>query len=776
MSESDNILETNDLETTKIPSSSVIRVARDGSSVIVKSDNLFKVIDITSGESFVESKRLDVLTASGSWRKALPSEYELSSHLISQEEIDIEVINHPQYKVPQQVKESITAAIETNKANINLQDLKIIHEFTENEKVSLEAVEWVHNFFNITEGPEQLHGGFAGKKWAAKILKPVDNSEEVITDTSSEVDPYENFDDDTFIYLGVGKDLNNGTVISDLFCIDPVTSAVYKWELGAFVLQDNLLADEFEADSIIILDAETAQAVAKWIDAADSTPTLDVLDLDPEERNLFTLAYDDLDFEELDRTFNIIADASGYTPVERSINAKRQHRGPGGRFGGSQVAQTKKLRFQKASLPVTLPLVADVNQVINDWLAQAENLDGPSGPNVAPPTAPATTAAGVPIEFDNAQPVQPAQPAEAQPAPAAPAPAEQPAQTEPAKPAGNVIYFAIVDPVDQHAVLDVVALIKQNDQPTAWVRTGGAWVKADDKLSDLQGATPPPVVQLDAPEPVTNVINQVDNHDVQKPADTSNVPIAASGFELVQEFDDPFDTAEIVEAVFSLASEEESDSVLITRNKLRNRARTINRMDLIPVEWREATLAEIGIVEHSTSPLYGEFGEIIPAITELTDYSKAQRENDSEKGFAMPSGAYPIRTVKDLKNAIQAFGRAKESEKAAVKRHIIKRAKALGHTDLIPENWSMTASGVPGVADTPGDFKATERLMNYWAFGKGTLKWLPGTPGDLTRLQRHLVKFVGPERSWSLAQNIHKRRFGVSNIKHDKATGQYKGH
>ena len=56
--------------------------------------------------------------------------------------------------------------------------------------------------------------------------------------------------------------------------------------------------------------------------------------------------------------------------------------------------------------------------------------------------------------------------------------------------------------------------------------------------------------------------------------------------------------------------------------------------------------------------------------------------------MAMPDGSYPIRDVGDLKNAIQAFGRAKN--KPAVKRHIKKRARALGATKLIPEHWKVS--------------------------------------------------------------------------------------
>lgn len=66
-------------------------------------------------------------------------------------------------------------------------------------------------------------------------------------------------------------------------------------------------------------------------------------------------------------------------------------------------------------------------------------------------------------------------------------------------------------------------------------------------------------------------------------------------------------------------------------------------------------------------------------------FSEEARQAEAEKGNALPDGSYPIVNESDLKNAIQAFGRAKDKEKA--KAHIMKRAKALGKEDLIPENW-----------------------------------------------------------------------------------------
>ena len=66
-------------------------------------------------------------------------------------------------------------------------------------------------------------------------------------------------------------------------------------------------------------------------------------------------------------------------------------------------------------------------------------------------------------------------------------------------------------------------------------------------------------------------------------------------------------------------------------------------------------------------------------------YTDEQRDEMAKGGMAMPDGSYPIKDVEDLRNAIQAYGRAKDKD--ATKAHIIKRAMDLGQEDLIPENW-----------------------------------------------------------------------------------------
>lgn len=69
------------------------------------------------------------------------------------------------------------------------------------------------------------------------------------------------------------------------------------------------------------------------------------------------------------------------------------------------------------------------------------------------------------------------------------------------------------------------------------------------------------------------------------------------------------------------------------------------------------------------------------------DFTQEQREEAAERGEAMPDGSYPIENKGDLKNAIRAYGRADDKE--AVKRHIIRRARALDAVDMLPDDWEV---------------------------------------------------------------------------------------
>lgn len=92
--------------------------------------------------------------------------------------------------------------------------------------------------------------------------------------------------------------------------------------------------------------------------------------------------------------------------------------------------------------------------------------------------------------------------------------------------------------------------------------------------------------------------------------------------------------------------------------------------------------------------------EVKAALAELAkrDFSAKERQQAADEGQAMPDGSFPIKTVQDLKNAIRAVGRAKDP--AAAKAHIKRRARALGESDLIPDDWKDVDADVTKTTGT----------------------------------------------------------------------------
>lgn len=603
--------------------------------------------------------------------------------------LEIISIEPKNFRVPPKVKQEIATVLESGRATFAGTDLLRAEALAYDDTVSMSDVKWIGSFFSEIEAAERLRGGYNGRKWATKILAPQTPEEQYAPEDKGI--PYEryDFDDEVFDYFAI-TDGQGDTESFALIAADYETGAVYIWKEDGFDFQHEVDIESFDAPNIVPVDVETAIELAKYIDS-NIDNGYDILDTDEEERNLFLMAESELDYEEMDRVYAITADATGYTPQERSVNAQRQKRGPGGKFGGGQATGAAPAgqvtpQFPKAKLTSELPLVADISARIEEWIATAP--EGALTASGAFAEAPAPTATETPVE----------------PTPEA-APAEAEAEASGAE---DALYFAIVDEVDKTAVMNAFAIIKQGGAPKAYLRENAKWAESPDVLADIQGTTPPPVVELGTPEPAKTVLAQIDQHD-------------------------------------STQTQEATDSA-----------------DKPPVV-------------------------VASAVTEFKDYSGKQREKDAERGYALPDGSYPIRDAKDLKNAVKAYGRAKEEDRAKVKRHIRKRAKALNRMDIVPSDWreaSLVEIGEELNETTKlfGEFGEVivaagghrghrggnaAALKRYWTVGRGAAKIRWGTKGDLTRAHRHLAKYVGPERAWGLVQNYHKSLFGMSNYKRD---------
>lgn len=122
-------------------------------------------------------------------------------------------------------------------------------------------------------------------------------------------------------------------------------------------------------------------------------------------------------------------------------------------------------------------------------------------------------------------------------------------------------------------------------------------------------------------------------------------------------------------------------------------------------------------------------------------FTADERKNAAKKGAAMPDGSFPIMNESDLRNAIQAIGRAKNP--AAAKAHIKKRARALGLTDLLPEDWRDS--------DPPRD-GLVRAVMD------GAVEWRDASDerdGRLGTLRGHFAKF----NQWTKIDSSFEGRF-----------------
>jgi hypothetical protein len=118
----------------------------------------------------------------------------------------------------------------------------------------------------------------------------------------------------------------------------------------------------------------------------------------------------------------------------------------------------------------------------------------------------------------------------------------------------------------------------------------------------------------------------------------------------------------------------------------------------------DGQIVEVSLVDRPANPnaklmlaksVEGETSLVkVEEYTEIVkrEVSDKERQQLADQGMALPDGSYPIKTVADLKNAIQSFGRAKDPAK--VKAHIITRARALGAIDQLPEGWNVKKSSL----------------------------------------------------------------------------------
>jgi len=582
----------------------LVRISRENSDSLVLRDGR-KYFVYSEGKVSAFST-LRSATSLGTWRVPSAGEKEGFNLEMANKAIN-KAAAEKTYRVPAAIQQTLSNSI-TAGSFIDPHDVAHASALASGKPVTFAAINWLKNYFDTTNREFAIRGGEAAQAWADKFEAPITAAGFVAQDDME--------------YFGVGPDPQNPSQVERLVATDPDDN-VYIWTNGDFAVSPNSI-DELDFPSVISISPDDAKALSDWIDDPNHDGDLfELQDTDPEERNLVTLAYSEIDWEEIDR-LEMASNAINYTPEERSENAGRQQRSNDGKFGGPQVPKGTSLNSaMKARLAEALDLVENPAERIAQYIASLT--EQPPTPEPQDSAAPApTTAGGFSAEF--LAKLDKFAVTDAPTEDAAPAPEETPENTPDAP-----LYFAKVDPTDHTAVLDVIAIVNDNGVATAWKRSGGTWVAAPDDLADLEGSTPPPVVELSNDDTTKAVLAQVDQFDSSSQSDAENPDnestITASAAELTdyskkqREHDSKKGIAlpdgsfpirnvtDLKNAVKAFGRTTDAKKAEVKKH-IKKRARALNRNDLIPEDWKTASIFD----DSHLSPLYGEYGEVIAMV------------------------------------------------------------------------------------------------------------------------------------------------------------------
>jgi hypothetical protein len=201
---------------------------------------------------------------------------------------------------------------------------------------------------------------------------------------------------------------------------------------------------------------------------------------------------------------------------------------------------------------------------------------------------------------------------------------------------------------------------------------------------------------------------------------------------------------------YGRAKEEHKAAV---RKHIIKRAHQLKVSDLIPEGWtKPKTVAASAQIDAMR-----ERALIASAVAELASISEEERKILAEEGKALPDGSYPIRNESDLKNAIKAYCRSNPGDRAKVRKHISKRARALGKADFIPEEWKTASSRE--AAQKVEDMRAA--LSAIIAAGEPSPSEAPSIPGVSDKDIKTLIEAKSAadkqtEEEVKAAKQLHK--------------------
>lgn len=538
---------------------SVSRVSRDGSKAILLSEGGFYVYSKAANTISAPFKSLKPLVASGEWRRP-----------VSGEDSVFVPMEFPT------ISDEEAAEILAEEEAEDVEELPTEEEIKKEDELS-------------SDSPEKTEDEY---------------------DFNSEYDFY-----------AVPSSENPEEVIG-VYALDPDDEAtLFVWQGGEFV---DVSEEEFDSSDMshwVLVDSESAVQYAQWMDSHPDGEFCSIFN-DPTEKALFDSAEADIDWAFIDTLSAVVADASGYSPVERSRNAQKQRRGPGGRFARSPGEtpsepaneETRAVEVKKTYIPAKRNLVLLDNpfNFIVDFIGSASPSSGPAiGGGVG------VTAAGEPEQIVGDQ--------------------AQKDTREKSVPSPDAVYFAIVSKDDARAVQGLLAITKAEDgKPQAWNRNNGEWKLSPDALADLQSITPPPVVKLEEDE-VEAVLQGIDKFDTENPEEDKDSPEKAAQASMMDDIrkgyalDNGTFRIKSVEDLFSAIENAPENAEFDIKAHIVKRARAFNRMDVVPEEWRS-----LGAI--SQNPLFNSYGEVIIAAG-----NKGGNEETLKRYWGSGKGAAKIR-------------------------------------------------------------------------------------------------------------------------------------
>lgn len=505
--------------------SKVVRISRDGAKAIVRVDDSYVRVDLSTHDA-EPSDSLATLTAGGGWRVSTEADTQSTAAALEIAEASLVSLNVTElatvekrrvYRVPNVVKDEALKSLSWARASASKKfDEKYVQlaaRISTSVSVDIDTVRQIGELLAGTPRPQDdlelasdgtpsaarisygLIGGDAAQRWTSRVL----DKHKTIVAGAFTYEP-------GFVYLA-GGDAADTTKVKRLYRVDD------NGECSVRVDSEWQPTVDPDDPLLIELDQESATTLASWLNDAPDIESpdayLELRSILPIEYNLWDLAKSEIDYALLDRVAIAAAGVwdDGRSPQQRSESAKRQTRATGGQFvpGGTDAVGEKLNAFAKGRLPAELPILADVNSRINEYLVSVEKQRSGAQPADEPVTA--ATPAPETVTVEQATP-----------------------ESTDVKP----MYVAIVDQGDASAVLDLVAIIPAaagtNQGPTAWRRANGTWEFAPDIMANLQSVSPPPVVELTDDNATKAVIAQIDQHDAAE-TDKSDggTSMAASG-------------------------------------------------------------------------------------------------------------------------------------------------------------------------------------------------------------------------------------------------------